>query len=88
MLRGSQLGFLTELLPVTVVRCSLYNNLGGQESQQNIFSSPCLKFLFIPLPAEQKPTPPQGRIQCLQHFPEPRARVRLPEEFGDRREDQ
>ena len=28
------------------------------------------------------------RVPGVQHFPEPRARVRLPEEFRDRREDQ
>ena len=39
-------------------------------------------------PAEQEcPRVPQ-RVQCLQHLPEPRARVRLPEEPGDRGEDQ
>lgn len=39
-------------------------------------------------PAEQAPAPPPRRVQCLQHLPEPRAGVRLPEEPGDRGEDQ
>ena len=64
-------------------------NLREPKSQQKMFShSVCLKLLSVPPPAEQKPAPSQGRVQCLQHLPEPRAGVRLPEEFGDRGEDQ
>ena len=41
-----------------------------------------------PAAAEQeRPGVPQ-RVQRVQHLPEPRARVRLPEEPGDRGEDQ
>ena len=32
--------------------------------------------------------PASRRVQRVQHLPEPRARVRLPQEFRDRREDQ
>lgn len=49
-----------------------------------------LPFVFIRLfildYTEQGAVP--QRLQRLQHVPEPRARVRLPEESGDRGEDQ
>jgi len=86
--RGRAVAFTEAFVTVTGRSLSLNKPWRAGEPAEGVLPLSVPQTALVALPAEQTPAPPQGRVQCLQHLPEPRAGVRLPEESGDRGEDQ